>query len=72
MPRATLAVYGVAGELVSVILDGPAVAGPRTVTWDGTDGRGVPVAAGVYFVKLTVGGERVGGETATRKIVLVR
>jgi hypothetical protein len=67
VPRATLAVYGVAGELVSVILDGPVVAGPRTVTWDGTDGRGVPVAAGVYFVKLTA-----GDETATRKIVLVR
>ena len=66
-PRATLAVYGVAGELVSVLLDGPAVAGPRAATWDGTDRHGSQVAAGVYFVKLTV-----GDETATRKIVLVR
>jgi len=67
VPRATLAVYGVAGDLVSVILDGPLVAGPRTVTWDGTDGRGSPAAAGVYFVKLTVGEDAV-----MRKIVLVR
>jgi len=67
VPRATLAVYGVAGELVSVLLDGPAVAGPRTVMWDGTDRRGSAVAGGVYFVKLMV-----GDETATRKIVLVR
>lgn len=66
VPRATLAVYGVTGELVSVIMDGHAVAGPHTVTWDGTDGRGSPVAAGVYFVKLTA-----GNDAAARKLVLV-
>jgi hypothetical protein len=37
------------------------------VTWDGTDGRGVPVAGGVYFYRLTVGAEH-----ATGRLVFLR
>ncbi|MBZ0268620.1 T9SS type A sorting domain-containing protein [bacterium] len=39
----------------------------RDVAWDGTDGRGVPVSSGVYFVRLESDGERV-----VRKIVRTR
>lgn len=66
-PRATLAIYAPAGDLVTLVADGPAEAGRRTVEWDGTDTKGYPVAAGVYLIKLTA-----GETTATQKVVLVR
>ena len=34
---------------------GVATPGPQRLTWDGTNAKGEPVAAGVYFARLTVG-----------------
>ncbi len=62
-----LAVYSVTGRLVAVLEDGPRDAGPHSLTWNGTDGRGVGVGSGVYFLVL----ETPAG-TGTRKMVLVR
>lgn len=61
-----LAVYDVAGRLVRVLADGASPEGARTVTWDGTDGEGRAVAAGVYQYRL-----EQGGRIATRKMVLL-
>ena len=36
---------------------GPRGAGTHAVAWDGRDGRGAPVPAGVYFARLEAGGE---------------
>ncbi len=41
--------------------------GSRTVTWDRRDGKGVPVSAGIYFVRL-----RSGDEVRTKRVVILR
>jgi hypothetical protein len=65
--RAVVSVYDVAGRLVRVVDDSFRKAGPHVVPWDGTNGNGGAVAAGVYFVRL----EGPGG-ARTRKAVLLR
>ncbi len=62
-----LGIYDVAGREVSVIQDGVQPVGPHEVRWDGADRKGLPLSAGVYFVRLDA-----GGETRTSKIMLVR
>ncbi|HMB67860.1 MAG TPA: FlgD immunoglobulin-like domain containing protein, partial [bacterium] len=62
-----LAVYDVAGRLVSRLHDGMADAGRHAVTWSGEDERGQPVAAGVYFARVTA-----GSESRVLKIVRLR
>ena len=62
-----LAVYDVTGRSVRELVNGPFDAGPHTVSWDGMDESGRPVAGGVYFVELVM------GEThETRRLVRVR
>ena len=41
--------------------------GEHSVLWDGADRFGRPVATGVYLYRL-----RVGGETETRKMLLLK
>jgi hypothetical protein len=65
--RAVLRVYDVTGRLVRTLVDGERTAGRFDAAWDGRDGRGIPVASGVYYVQL-----RAGGEVRRQKIVLVR
>jgi hypothetical protein len=62
-----LAVYDVAGRLVSRLGRGRVGAGAHDVTWDGRDESGRAAAAGVYFVRLSA-----DGGTATRRLVRVR
>lgn len=62
-----LAVYDVSGGLVRRLVDGARSPGDHTVGWDGLDDRGIAVASGVYYYRLSV-----GGSSAARKIVLVR
>jgi subtilisin family serine protease len=62
-----LGVYGVGGERVRTLLDGPQAAGPHAVIWDGRDDAGRVVRSGVYFYRLAAGADR-----ATRKMVLMR
>lgn len=63
-----LAVYNLAVQPVRVLAAGePWPAGVHTVTWDGRDTSGRPVASGLYLVRLEAGGSvRVG------KIALLR
>ena len=46
-------------------------AGPHEVAWDGTDGGGVEVTAGSYYLRLTVDGG-TGTPAVNRKVVLIR
>jgi len=62
-----IAVHDVGGRLVSTLLDGPSPPGRHTVTWNGRDGSGEPVASGIYFVIMDSGNRRV-----TRKVTLLR
>ena len=65
--NARLAVFGLNGQLVRVIHDGPTSAGQHTVVWDGRDAVGRPVASGVYLYTLTT-----SSSTLVRRMTLVR
>ncbi|MFN8179225.1 MAG: PQQ-binding-like beta-propeller repeat protein [bacterium] len=62
--RASIRIYDVAGRLVRSLVDQTMEAGPHQMAWDGTDGRGLHAASGVYFAKL-----RAGSHSAVRKLV---
>jgi hypothetical protein len=49
-------VYDAAGRRVRRLLDAPRVSGRHVIEWDGTDDDGRRVNAGLYFVRVTVGG----------------
>ena len=62
-----LTVHDASGRLVRRLEGGPRQSGVRSVRWDGTDGRGCMVPAGVYFVRFSA-----GGKVSTGRLTLVR
>ena len=53
LPRtglATLTVLDVAGRPVRTLLQGETAAGTHRVEWDGRDGQGTTLPAGVYYI----------------------
>ena len=50
-----LAVFGIDGRRVRTLERGHQVVGVHRIRWDGTDDRGTPLAAGMYYTRLTVG-----------------
>ena len=62
-----IAVYDVHGRLVRELRRGLLPEGPSSLRWDGTDERGVLVAAGTYFYRI-----ESAGAAQTRKVVLLR
>lgn len=62
-----VAIYDVSGRLVRRLLDGPRAPGEHTAAWDGRDDRGIAVATGVYYYRVSVGAAAAG-----KKIVLIR
>jgi len=83
---AQLVVYGMTGQIVRVLVDGPTGAGTHEVTWDGHDALGRGVASGVYVARLVYtpgAGDRIVGPAhepapfgraapLVRRMVLVR
>jgi hypothetical protein len=70
LPRASqvfLEVLDVQGRRVRVLVDERREAGFHDETWDGRDPYGRPVAAGVYFLRLSA-----SGESLTEKAVKIR
>jgi hypothetical protein len=70
LPRAcrmNLSVYDVGGRRVAALASGQREAGSGTVMWQGRDGAGRRVAAGIYFVRLVA-----DGEVVTRQVVIKR
>jgi hypothetical protein len=65
--RVRLAVYDLAGRVVSTLLDGVARSGAHRVEWHGCSGSGAVLPAGVYVVHL----ETPGGESSV-KVALLR
>ena len=61
-----LTVYNLLGQEIAVLASGARAAGEHAVRWEGRDGRGRPVASGVYLYRL----EAVDG--AGRRLVLTR
>jgi hypothetical protein len=62
-----IAVYDVAGRLVKRLVDEVLPAGRHHVAWKGQDGRGRPVASGIYLVRM-----QAGSYGAVRKILRAR
>ena len=51
--QVSLQIYGVSGRLVRTLVDGYEPSGTRTVTWDGRNDEGQPMASGIYFSRMT-------------------
>lgn len=62
-----LGVYSLSGRLVKTLERGTREAGVHAMRWDGTDERGMPVASGLYMVRL-----RAAGASSARSIVLLK
>ena len=54
--RVRLSIYDVQGRLIDELVNTQVAAGAYQQYWDCADTYGLPVAAGVYFCRLTVGG----------------
>ena len=63
---ARLEVFALTGQRVAVLHEGPRKAGIHRLRWDGRDGRGRPLASGVYVYRL------VTADVQTRKLTLLR
>ncbi|MHB8077648.1 MAG: FlgD immunoglobulin-like domain containing protein [Candidatus Krumholzibacteriia bacterium] len=62
-----LSVYDLGGRLVKTLVDDHRPAGVYAVAWDGRNGGGRAVAAGIYVARL-----RAGNELISRRLTLVR
>jgi M6 family metalloprotease-like protein len=63
----SIAIYDVRGTRVRTLVDGHATSGTHRVQWLGTDTRGRAVPAGIYFVRIVL-----GGFAQARRIVLLK
>ena len=55
--RVRLTVHDILGRSVAVLAQELLDAGQHTRVWTGTDESGIPVASGVYWIRLETGGE---------------
>ena len=65
--RVTLNIYNVRGQLVRRVVKDVLPVGPQEFVWNGTDDNSTPVATGMYFYRLTV-----GGKSYTKKMMLLK
>jgi aminopeptidase N len=65
--RIEVTVFDVSGQRVRSLLDGPVPSAAGTLTWDGLDEAGRPVAAGTYFCRL-----RADDWESSQRVVLLR
>ena len=65
--RARIAIYDIRGREIRMLADGDYIAGPHNQEWDGKDSDAIPVSSGIYFARLTF-----GGEDRVQKMVLAR
>ncbi|MEO6462557.1 MAG: FlgD immunoglobulin-like domain containing protein, partial [Candidatus Eisenbacteria bacterium] len=62
----SLVLYDVRGREVRTLLQENKTVGQYQATWNATDGRGIPVAPGVYYARL-----RAGASVKTTRVVIV-
>jgi hypothetical protein len=64
---ASLVIYGPTGQVVRTLVSGSMAQGNHSITWDGKDNFGRPVASGVYIYRLAS-----GDNVAHKRMTLVR
>jgi flagellar hook assembly protein FlgD len=50
-------IYNQLGQLVRILVNEDKTAGEYSFTWDGRDAQGKKLAGGIYFYRLTAGGQ---------------
>ena len=65
--QVTLGIYDLLGKQIKTLVNHSQDAGSKTAVWDGTDGLGRSVSAGVYLYQI-----QAGEFTQTRKMVLLK
>jgi hypothetical protein len=65
--QVTVTVYDITGRRVTTLVDRAMSAGLQQVVWNGRDATGGPVGSGMYFYRVTA-----GGETAVGKLLLLK
>jgi flagellar hook assembly protein FlgD len=71
--QATLRIYALTGQRVRTLVESEMAAGRHSVSWNGRDEAGAPVASGVYFYQLVV--QKQNGEAAftqTKRMTLLK
>lgn len=69
----TIVVYDILGKKVSTLVSEEMTPGYYTVTWNGTDERGVAVGTGIYYVRMNAVPVNEGQAfTAVQKIMLMK
>lgn len=63
----SLQIVNIRGQRIRELTRGDYLPGPHSLTWNGRDDRGRPVASGVYLFRL-----EAGRYTATRKMILLK
>ena len=66
--RVDLAIYSVTGARVATLVGDARAPGTYVARWTGRDDRGLPVASGIYFARLVVG----GSSPIVRKLVMLK
>jgi hypothetical protein len=64
----SLIIYNVLGQKVRTLFNSGVKAGNFNATWDGKDNKGMSVASGIYFYRLSAGSDFV----ATKKMMLLK
>jgi flagellar hook assembly protein FlgD len=65
--RITIQVFGIDGSLIRTLFRGQLAAGRHEYSWNGRNGSGNAVSAGLYFLRI-----QGAGFDETRKIVVVK
>ena len=63
----SISIYNLTGQLVRVLVDSEFLPGRYQISWDGTDLNELPVASGLYIIRL-----KSGNHLLTRKALLLR
>ena len=70
-----ITIYNLLGELIKILVDKQQTAGAKSVEWDATNTRGIPVSAGVYLYQIRVGDPSKGSGhhfVQTKKMILLK
>ncbi len=68
----TARVFDASGRRVRLLQDGLLGKGTHLIRWDGMSDSGLPVAPGIYFLRVTDGRRLAGSGELTRKLVVVK